>query len=158
MAEQSEGNVAVKQIVLVVDDEPDILQSLQTLLELALPSVEVLTAESGPKALEKLQQHPVDLIISDFKMPGMTGLEFLDKAKAAAPGTPRILMTAFPDLDVAMRAINEAEIQNFITKPLDPEHVTEIIKKALGDRRSKVLRDRSFARSFEALRKRKPKP
>jgi response regulator RpfG family c-di-GMP phosphodiesterase len=93
-------------------------------------------------------------------MPGMNGLEFLDKARHTAPGVPRILITAFPDLDVAIRAINEAGIENFITKPFEPGQVVEVVRAVLFERRAEELRNQSFARSLDLLRRRmsQPKP
>jgi response regulator RpfG family c-di-GMP phosphodiesterase len=117
--------------ILLVDDEPDILDSLQVLLERAQQGVRVVTAASGKDALEKMRAEPVDLIITDYKMPGMNGLEFLAQAGDVQPGVPRILITAFPDLDVAIRAINEAGIENFITKPFESKAVVEQVRTAL---------------------------
>ncbi|MCA1813439.1 MAG: response regulator [Halobacteriales archaeon] len=117
--------------ILLVDDEPDILDSLQALLEHEQAGVRVVTASSGPEALEKLKAQRVDLIITDYKMPGMNGLEFLAAAGEFAAGIPRILITAFPDLDVAIRAINEAGIENFVTKPFESKTVVEQVRTAL---------------------------
>jgi len=145
------------QIVLVVDDERDILDSLKELFDGSLKGVRVLTALSGPIALDLLRKEPVDLIVSDYRMPQMNGLDFLKRTREVAPGIPRILITAFPDLDLAIRAINEASIENFFTKPFDPAKVVEIVKNVLAERRAKEMRDQSFARSLDELR-RKTKP
>lgn len=134
--------------VLVVDDEADILESLKDLLEASLDDVEVLPASSGQQALDIIQNQKVDLIISDYKMPKMNGLEFLASAQKAAPGVPRILLTAFPDLGIAVRAINETGIENFITKPFEPSEAVETVSRILLERRRKTDRDRAFARSI----------
>ena len=102
-----------------------------------------------------LKAEPVDLIVTDYKMPGMNGLEFLAAAKTLAPKVPRVLVTAFPDLELAIRAVNEARIENFFTKPLEPGKVVEVIQGILTEKRNHEMRDRSFARSLDALR-RKP--
>jgi response regulator RpfG family c-di-GMP phosphodiesterase len=115
----------------VVDDEPDILESLRDLLESVVPTPCIL-ARSGAEALELLEKHPVRLILSDYKMPGMNGIEFLGEARRRVPDAPRILMTAFPDLDVAIEAINEARVDAFLTKPLDPDKVVERVRQALS--------------------------
>jgi YesN/AraC family two-component response regulator len=93
--------------------------------------VKVLTALNGKKALEILKKEEVDLVLSDYRMPGMDGLEFLTKARKMAPDVPRILLTAYPELNIAVRAINEAAIQNFLTKPISPEALMEAVNAAL---------------------------
>src|SRR5687767_4961288 len=82
-----------RQTILLVDDEADILESLKFVLESFLPDVDVRTADSGHRALESLAEKPVDLIVSDYRMPEMNGLEFLGKARTIHPNVPRILIT-----------------------------------------------------------------
>lgn len=142
----------LRQVVLVVDDEPDILESLKQLIEDAL-DVEVLTALTGKVALERLEREHVDLVLTDYRMPGMTGIEFLQAARKIAPRTPRILMTAYPDLDLALTAINDEGIENFIVKPFDPDAVIENIFAVLFGRRAEELRARSFARAMDVMRR-----
>jgi adenylate cyclase len=148
-----ESSALRDQVVLVVDDEVDIRESLKELFDGALTGVRVVTAESGAAALEVLRQGPVDLIVTDYKMPGMSGLEFLAEARKVARGTPRILMTAFPDLELAIRAVNEESIENFFTKPLEPAAVVDVVRGILEDRRSQEMRNRAFARSLNLLRR-----
>lgn len=119
------------QTILLVDDEPDILESLADVLSLHLPGVTLIKASSGKAALEVLARQAVGLIVSDYRMPSMDGLEFLTLARKTAPSTPRILITAYPELGVAVRAINEAQIQNFIAKPIAPLALIEVINAAL---------------------------
>ncbi len=119
------------QAILIVDDEPDILDSLSDVFNLHLPGVRIVTAPNGAKGLQILEKEPVDLIVSDYKMPGMDGLEFLTKARLVAPKASRILITAYPELNVAVRAINEAQIQNFLTKPITPAALMEAVNAAL---------------------------
>lgn len=126
--------------ILVVDDEPDILESLTDVFALHLPGVKILTASNGAAALAILAKEEVGLIVSDYKMPGMDGLEFLTKARQAAPGAARILITAYPELNVAVRAINEAQIQNFLTKPITPQALLEAVNAALLKGRSAAQR------------------
>ena len=152
--EAGDATAASPQVILVVDDEEDILTSLQSLFELSLDDVKVVTADSGIEALKVLDKQKVDVIITDYKMPGLNGLDFLRKADASAPGVPRILITAFPDLDIAMRAINEAGIENFVTKPFQPDRVVEVVRSVLRKRRSQQMRDQSFARALDMLRRR----
>ncbi|MHB8605343.1 MAG: response regulator [Thermoplasmatota archaeon] len=141
------------QVVLVVDDEVDIRESLKDLFEASLGDTKVLTADSGATALEILHREPVDLIVTDYKMPGMNGLEFLAEARKAVRGVPRVLITAFPDLELAIRAVNEENIENFFTKPLEPQAVVEVVRSILSSRRADELRNRAFARSLDMLRR-----
>jgi len=123
--------------ILVVDDEVDILLSLTELFQTALEGVEVLTARDGPTALDLLQFHPVDAIVCDYRMPGMDGLEVLRRASEVAPDVPRIMLTAYPDLELAMKAINQAHIQNFLTKPVHADALLEAVNAALVKARLK---------------------
>ena len=150
---EPEGTPTSRQLVLLVDDEPDIRESLKMLLEASLDDVDVETAEGGQTALDVLARSRVDLIITDYKMPGMNGLEFLQRAAKEAPKVPRILVTAFPDLDIAIKAINAAGIENFFTKPFEPEQVVSVVRDILREQRAQALRNRSFARSLETIRK-----
>ena len=113
--------------VLLVDDEADILASLETLLAMMISDLTVHTARSGPAALELLRSRTFDLIITDYKMPGMTGLDFLAHVRLQNPNVPAILITAFPDLEIAVRAINEARVQSFLQKPVDPQQVLRVV-------------------------------
>jgi YesN/AraC family two-component response regulator len=148
-----EPRAGKKQVLLLVDDEVDILESLRDIFLATMDDIEVLRASSGDEGLEVLDANAVDLILTDYKMPGMNGLEFLDAAKRLAPGVPRILITAFPDLDIAIRAINEAGIENFITKPFEAAQVIDTVRSILAERRAAELRHQSFARSLDVLRR-----
>jgi len=146
------------QVILVVDDEEDIRDSVKELLEASLPDVQVRTAEWGPSALKILRSETIDLIMTDYKMPAMNGLEFLAEARGVVANVPRILMTAFPDLELAIRAVNEEHIENFLTKPLDAPSVVDMVAAILKERRAEELRTRAFARSIDALKRSKERP
>jgi YesN/AraC family two-component response regulator len=152
MAEEP-GAPQRRQTILLVDDEEDIRESLKALFETCLEDVQVYTAANGQMALDLLDKEQIDVIITDYKMPGMNGLEFLGRAQKKAPSIPRILVTAFPDLEIAIRAINEANIENFFTKPFEPEQVLNVVRTLLHEQRVHEMRNRSFARSLELVRK-----
>src|SRR5688572_448358 len=100
--------------ILVVEDEEDIRELLAQLLASSLENVIVESRSDGPSALRAIAANPPDLIITDYKMPGMNGLDFLAHVRLQLPNVPAILITAFPDLEIAVRAINEARVQSFL--------------------------------------------
>lgn len=122
-----------KPTVLVVDDEPSILSALRRLL--AMASYRVLTAESGAAALEVLGANEVDLIISDMRMPGMSGADLLSKAQALYPDTVRILLTGYSDIESVVRAINEGGIYRYLSKPWDEHDLLLTLKQAFEQQR-----------------------
>ena len=101
--------------VLVVDDEQAILDlAIDTLKQL---DYQVITAKSGEEGLEVLRRHPIDLIVSDQRMDGMSGVEFLKIVREEYPGILTIMLTGYADTETAMQAVNEAGIYKFIVKP-----------------------------------------
>ncbi|MEA3136616.1 MAG: adenylate cyclase [Thermoplasmata archaeon] len=137
-----------KPRVLVVDDEADILAAMAAFLKDAL-GVEVVAADSGAAGLEVMAQGPVDLIVSDYRMPGMDGLQFLKRASELQPDAPRILLTAFPDMQLAINALNHARISRFITKPVDPDGLKTVITNLLDTTRRRNLGAQALKRSVQ---------
>ena len=119
--------------LLIVDDEPGILSSLRRLLRPA--GHKIHTAESGPIGLQVLEQEPVDLVISDMRMPEMNGAQFLEQVRLRWPGTTRILLTGYADVSSTIEAINRGEIYRYISKPWDDNDLTLIVHQALEHRR-----------------------
>jgi YesN/AraC family two-component response regulator len=115
--------------ILLVDDEPNILKALQRLL--FEEDYEVHSAGSGEAGLEILQSQPVDLIISDYRMPGLTGIEFFRRARQIQPGAIRIILSGFAEINSLTEAINEGNIYKFIFKPWNDEDLKTTIKLAL---------------------------
>ncbi|MEL6138227.1 MAG: response regulator [Cyanobacteria bacterium J06626_23] len=117
-----------KPRMLVVDDEPD---NLDLLYRTFRREYQVLRAESGVQALEILQSEgEVAVIISDQRMPEMTGTEFLSKTVPEFPDTVRIILTGFTDVEDLVQAINDGQVYRYITKPWDPEELKAVVQRA----------------------------
>lgn len=114
--------------VLVVDDEESVRGSLSSLLE--REGYAVLTAENGEDALLVLRDRAVNVVISDNNMPGMSGVELCKRMRNEYPNVLRIMLTGDTDPDLAMRAINEAEVYRFIRKPWNNQDVRTIVRMA----------------------------
>ena len=117
-----------QRTLLLVDDEPNIVASLKRLFR--RDGHLILTANSGAEGLSLLSQHKVDVIISDQRMPGMTGVDFLRVAKVNYPDTIRIVLSGYTELQSVTDAINEGAVYRFLTKPWEDEQLREHIKKA----------------------------
>jgi signal transduction histidine kinase len=113
--------------ILVVDDEPDVVQSVKDLLRL---DYDVFTATSAADGMKVLQDRPIDVIMSDQRMPEMTGVEFLKKAKDPHPDATRLLFTGYADIHAVIDAINQGNVYRYVTKPWDPEELQTIINEA----------------------------
>jgi len=114
--------------LLLVDDEPANLQKLQRTF---LSRYEVYSALSGEEALKILQQTPVDAIITDQKMPGMTGIELLELSQKTHPNLVRIILTGFTEVEDLLAAINTGKVHKYITKPWEPEDLLLAVQDAL---------------------------
>lgn len=120
--------------VLLVDDEPDILESLKGLIEEGLPGTKVVTCRSGRTALELLSRSSgVHLLVSDFKMPEMDGLAFLAEARRRYPYIPRVMLTAYPSPDLEAKARDEASVDAFLSKAGSPTQILAAIKRLSAD-------------------------
>lgn len=118
-------------VILLVDDEPDILSSVKMIIETAIPGTTVLTANSGRAGLDLLSSERVDMVIADFKMPGMDGIEFLYQCRKTHPLLPRLMLTAFADDDLIRRAISDAFVDDFIPKMAAPGDFLDRVKRHL---------------------------
>lgn len=126
------GKLARRWTVLLVDDEPDILGSIKLVLERSKKGVDVLTASSGAEGLEILANKHVDLLISDFKMPVMDGIEFLAKSRELRPEVPRIMFTAYADAELAQRAFTTAFVIDFLPKTLAGRELVAKVESLLA--------------------------
>ncbi len=118
-------------VILIVDDELDVRNSLTELLEQSLPGAKVLVAASGRAGLDILERERIDLVMSDHKMPGMDGIEFLVQARRMRPTLPRMMFTAFADKALAQRAVSEAIVSEFLAKNLTPAQTVQKVEALL---------------------------
>jgi CheY-like chemotaxis protein len=114
--------------ILVVDDEEAILETMTFTFE---DDYEVFTSASAREALALLEREgPVSVVISDQRMPEMTGVEFLARVFAMHPTTVRIILTGFADMDAIIRAINDGHVYAYITKPWEPDQLKQVVRRA----------------------------
>lgn len=125
-----------KPILLFVDDEERILR---TLVMAFRSRYRVLSANSGEQALALLREHPVDVVISDQRMPHMTGVEVLRQARDIAPRAMRILLTGYAELASIVGSINEGEIFRYVQKPWRLEELRDTIAEAVEIARADMV-------------------
>ena len=122
----------MRRTVLLVDDDTALLHALRRTLR--HEPYTVLVAESPTVACGVLARQPIDAVVSDEGMPGMSGTQFLARVHAEYPETVRIMLTGQANLDVAMQAINAGHVYRFFTKPCDPQLLASAIRQALLQR------------------------
>ena len=118
-----------KKKILCVDDDPIILKALERLFR--KENYDIYKAESGDEALSILEKTPIDLVISDYKMPELSGVELLKKIKKKYPTTTRIILSAYADIDSVVSAINEGQIYRYCHKPWDNDNLKLTVKQSL---------------------------
>jgi response regulator RpfG family c-di-GMP phosphodiesterase len=116
-------------VLLFVDDEENIRHALRRLFRPL--NYKILTAGSGEEALVLLENEPVDLVISDMRMPQMDGAQLLEQIRAKWPDTLRILLTGYADVGSTIAAINKGEIYRYIAKPWDDNDIILVVRHAL---------------------------
>ena len=114
--------------ILIVDDESENLRALERLFR---GSYNVLTAESGAEALALLEQHDVALLISDQRMPEMTGIELVQRTVSLRPHMVRILLTGYTDIGTLIEAINSGQVYKYVTKPWNNPDLALTVVRAL---------------------------
>lgn len=118
--------------LLFVDDEPFVLRSLRRIFE--LEGFEVVTAPGGREALELLRANPeFQLIGSDYRMPEMSGSEFLQRAREIAPHSRRLLISAIAEFNAAAEAVNRGEIHRIISKPWNTEELIAVVRASVEE-------------------------
>lgn len=132
--------------ILIVDDEENVRNALRRALRRT--EHRLLFADQPDSALEVVRKEPLDIIISDHLMPGMTGLEFLKLAHDRQPGAIRMMLTGHADSETAIKAINQGEIYRFLTKPWDDTELQVTIHVAL----EKLTLERGNRRLLQELK------
>ncbi|MBF0458489.1 MAG: response regulator [Nitrospirae bacterium] len=115
----------VKQTILVVDDEQDIVDSL---FDTFMDTYDVKTAISGANALNIIKETEIAVIISDQRMPEMTGAQLLQEVNTIKPRCKKILLTGYSDIEAAVEAINKGAINKYIHKPWDEQELVEAVE------------------------------
>jgi two-component system, probable response regulator PhcQ len=132
--------------LLIVDDEINVLHALQRTLRQHLPPkelrIEIYTTPQ--QALERCVEVAFDVIISDYNMPEMNGIDFLKTAKLIQPDAIRLMLSASSEFKTVMSAVNEAEVFRYICKPWQKEELEETIRLALAHK-NQVMEDRHLA-------------
>lgn len=136
------------RVVLVVDDEREVREAVCRLLERRIPGVRALAAADGAAGLDLLRTERVDLLITDYRMPGLDGVGFAARARETNPDVPRILLTAHADMSMVPRAVNEAHVASVVTKPFDPQVLVALAQRLLDERAARHARDRDVARAL----------
>jgi CheY-like chemotaxis protein len=118
-----------KSKILIVDDEEAILETMRFTFE---DEYEVFTSPDAQQALEILDENaPIAAVITDQRMPNMTGVEFLAEVYAHHPTTTRIILTGFADMEAILKAINDGHVYAYITKPWEPDQLKQIVMRAV---------------------------
>jgi two-component system probable response regulator PhcQ len=122
-----------KSKLLLVDDEPNLTSALVRSLDRS--QFEIFTADSAQKGLMILAGNDIDVVVSDERMPGMTGSQFLAEVRKQWPNTIRMILSGQADLEAAVRAINEGEVYRFLLKPCHPKELQMTILQGLQQKK-----------------------
>ncbi|MCA9039696.1 MAG: response regulator [Planctomycetaceae bacterium] len=130
--------------VLIVDDEPNIVNACKRLLRGA--GFEVIGSTDVHEALKIVASQEIAVVISDQRMPDMTGAKFLSIIKELSPETTRLILTGYADIEAAISAINDGHVYQYLTKPWDEEGILKAVEEA-AQLHQKYLKSVSFNRS-----------
>ncbi|MBT4643461.1 MAG: response regulator [Deltaproteobacteria bacterium] len=139
----------MEETLLLVDDESSILNSLQRLLQDS--EYRILTAETGRQALETVRQNAVDLVIADYQMPGMNGVDLLKEIRAMDPEIIRIMFSGFSDKEILADAINKGEVFRFVFKPWDDHYLLSVIEDGMDLRRRRAVSRLDFQKQLNRV-------
>ncbi|GAB7024078.1 sigma-54-dependent transcriptional regulator [Salidesulfovibrio brasiliensis] len=135
--------------ILVVDDEKDFASGIARLLESRFPGETIAACHSGAEALEHMEEHPYDVVFSDLKMPGMDGLELVERMCGRWSGTTMVMLSAHGTIEQAVRALKNGAY-DFLTKPVEPDALFRVADKALE--RSRLLGENARLKTLLACR------
>ena len=137
--------LASEHTVLIVDDEGDFARGLARLIGGHFPGIDVKAAQSGPEALKVLAESFVQVMVTDLRMPEMTGLQLLTEALALHPGLSVVVLTAYGTIENAVEAVRVGAY-DFLTKPIEPDHLFRVVEKGLE--RSRLLEENNRLREI----------
>ena len=115
--------------ILSVDDDDGVRENLAELFQVV--GYSVVTAGSAPEAMGKLAHHDVDLLLTDYRMPGPNGVELIESARRVKPGLRAILMTAFGDSFTEIESVRRGAI-GYVNKPFEADEITNLVSRILG--------------------------
>ncbi len=140
-----------KKTVLLVDDDKHILRSLRRVLR--KEDYELLTAESGQEGLAILEKHHAQVVMTDQRMPEMTGVEFLQKVKELYPATVKVVISGFAEISHIVESINQGEIYRFIGKPWNDDELRATLRQCMEHyeilRMNRELMERTRSQNLE---------
>lgn len=142
------------RVLLLVDDEPSILSALERVFR--RDGYRILKAGSGAEALALMEGGEVGVVVSDQRMPGMTGVEFLSQVRARWPDTVRIILSGYTELNSVTESVNKGAVFKFLTKPWEDQSLRECVRDAFqihGMARENRRLNRELRRANESLRK-----
>jgi len=131
-----------KHRLLVVDDEPDVCDSIHDLLR---QEFQVLKAPSAAEGVRLMQENEVHIIMTDQRMPSVTGVELLKNVRHRHPLSIRLLFTGFADLEAIIEAINHGHIFKFVKKPWQPDELLAVVREAAHEYDRLVKQDEELA-------------
>jgi DNA-binding NtrC family response regulator len=149
-----------KSKLLLVDDEPNLTSALVRSLDRT--QFDIFTADSAQQGLMILAGNDIDVVVSDERMPGMTGSQFLSEVRKKWPNTIRMILSGQADLEAAVRAINEGEVYRFLLKPCHPKELQMTIlqglqhKKLVAQSRKLLMEHQKTQNLLEELEKANP--
>ncbi len=136
--------------ILIVDDEKEMQEVLKETLKAAREfECSINTAGDGKEGLDRVKKKDYDVILSDYKMPNMDGIEFLKKVRSKCPDALRIMITGHGDLTVAKEAINEADIHQYLEKPVDKDELRHYIYQGLERKKVRESKDTTDVNTVE---------
>lgn len=143
---------ARRDVILLVDDDEDVRTQLRRMILRHLPDVDILVATDGEEALRLLRERAVDLVITDQRMPRMSGVDLLAHLQSEGHDVARIVLTGYATMDVAQRAVNEGRVDAFFEKPVvDVFSFKERLRLLLDERRARREKQSAFERASARL-------